>query len=150
MRAWAAPVGRLGADRMVGYRPPRGRYLENGPHVVEVTVAVVTEGRTGRRYEPGEKYVVDKVLVQPSAGNALKATENRVIRGDLTDETTLKIMGTGRKWPGGPHSWVRVIKGPPSLEGKTFQQAGEPLTYDASPMTRHFSVRCDTLGTVAK
>jgi hypothetical protein len=135
---------------MVTFRPRRGRYLENGPHAVEVTVAIVSEGRTGRRYTPGETFYVDKVLVQPSAGNALKATENRAIRGDLTDETTLKIMGTGRKWPGGPHSWVKIIKGPPSLEGKTFQQAGEPLTYDASPMTRHFSVRCDTLGTAAK
>lgn len=135
---------------MVGFRPRRGRYLENGPHVVEVTLAIVKEGRTGRRYERGQTITVDKVLVQPSAGNALKATENRVIRGDLTDETTLKIMGTGRVWPGGPHSWVKVIKGPDSLVGKTFQQAGEALTYDASPMTKHFSVRCDTLGTTAR
>lgn len=135
---------------MVGFRPRRGRYLENGPHVVEVTLAIVKEGRTGRRYERGETFTVDKVLVQPSAGNALKATENRVIRGDLTDETTLKIMGTGHVWPGGPHSWVKVIKGPDSLVGKTFQQAGEALTYDASPMTKHFSVRCDTLGTTAR
>nr|DAE91139.1 MAG TPA: hypothetical protein [Caudoviricetes sp.] len=59
-------------------------------------------------------------------------------------------MGTGRKWPGGPHSWVKIIKGPDSLVGKTFQQAGEALTYDASPMTKHFSVRCDTLGTEAR
>lgn len=135
---------------MVGIRARRGRYLENGPHVVEVTRAIVKEGRTGRRYERGETFIVDKVLVQPSAGNALKATENRVIRGDLTDETTLKIMGTGRVWPGGPHSWVKIIKGPDSLVGKTFQQAGEALTYDASPMTKHFSVRCDTLGVEAR
>lgn len=70
--------------------------------------------------------MIDKVLVQPSAGNALKAPENRAIRGDLTDETTLIIFGTGRKWPGGPHSWVKIIKGPDALVGKTFQQAGEP------------------------
>lgn len=135
---------------MVGRRPRRGRFLEDGPHAVEVTVAIIKEGRTGRRYERGETFYVDKVLVQPSAGNALKATENRDIRGDLTDETTLKVMGAGRKWPGGPHSWVKVLRGPASLEGKTFQQAGEPLTYDASPMTRHWAVRCDTLGTAAK
>ena len=62
---------------MVGYRPRRGRFLEDGPHAVEVTLAVVKEGRTGRRYERGETIYIDKVLVQPSAGNAPKATENR-------------------------------------------------------------------------
>ena len=134
---------------MVGYRPTRGRYLENGPHVVEVTLAVMEEGRTGRRLKRGQKFMVDKVLVQP-VGSASKSTEKRDGHGGLLDESAINVIGTGRKWPGGPHSWVKVIKGPLSIEGKVFQQAGEALAYDASPMTRHFSVRCDSLGTEPK
>lgn len=124
--------------------------LTNGPHSVEVFPATVKEGRTGRIYEHHDGIVIDKVLIQPSAGNALKAAEIREADGDLTDETTFRVYGTGRVWPGGAHSLVKVLVGPVGYEGKTYQQSGEPVTYDASPMTRHFAVRCDTLGAVAK
>lgn len=134
---------------MVGYRPLRGRYLENGPHTVEVTVMRCEEGRTGRKYVPDRKVVVDRVLIQPSAGNALKAAETRTSQKALIDETSLRIIGTGRRWPGGPHSLVKVLVGPSGYVGETFQQSGVPGVYAGSPMTAHFSVRVDALDTEA-
>lgn len=135
---------------MVGYRFPRGRYLENGPHTVEVTPMKPVEGRTGRTFQPLDPVVIDRVLVQPSAGNALRAAETRLSTGALTDETVTHVQGTGRRWPGGPHSLVRILVGPDGYQGRTFQQSGEVLSYNASPMTTHFRVRIDAIGVDAR
>ena len=133
---------------MVGYRPPKGRFLENGPHKVEVTPVTVEEGRTGRRYVRGTPVVVDKILVQASTGNALKAAETRTARKALIDEGTIRIIGAGNYWPGGPHSYIRVLEGP--YKGEEFQQSGRASFWCASPMTTHFTVRGDSLASEAK
>lgn len=132
---------------MVNFRHPRGRIVENGPHVVEVTVMDVSDGRTGRVYTPRPPVTVRRVLVQPSAGNALKAAETRTGNRALVDESVVRVLGVGQ-WPGGPHSVVRVVNGP--YAGRSYQQAGHPSYWDASPMTRHFSVRLDSRGTEAR
>lgn len=132
---------------MVGVRARRGRFLEHGPHTVEVTPMKAVESRTGRAWVPGTPVVVDRVLVQPSAGNAM---ETRTARGALEDEASVYVMGTGREWPGGPHSRVRVLVGPPAYQGLSLQQSGTAQQFSASPMTTHFKVRCDFEGTEAK
>ena len=68
----------------------------------------------------------------------------------LIDETTLRVIGTGIEWPGGPHSLVKVLKGPLGYEGNTYQQSGTATSYGASPMVTHFAVRLDELNTEVK
>lgn len=131
------------------YKPRRRRFLEDGPHAVEVTPMTVEDGPTGRRYVPGTPMTVDKVLVQPPSGGAGRAAETRTSEKGLFDETALFVYGRG-KWPGGPHSKVRVIKGPEGAEGITYQQAGSAAQYGASPMTAHFKVRIDATGVESK
>lgn len=131
------------------YKPRRRRFLEDGPHVVEVTPMTVKDGPTGRRYVPGTPVTVDKVLVQPPSGGAGKSAETRTSEKGLFDETALFVYGRG-KWPGGPHSKVRVIKGPEGAEDPTYQQAGSAVHYGASPMTAHFKVRIDATGVESK
>lgn len=130
---------------MLRHKPRRGRFLENGPHVVEVTPCTIVNGRTGRDYKRGTPVIVKNVLVQASTGNALKASETRTAQKSLIDEGTIRILGAGNKWPGGPHSFIRVIEGP--YAGEEFQQSGRASFWCASPMTTHFSVRGDALGT---
>ena len=131
------------------YKPRRRRFLEDGPHIVEVTPMTVEDGPTGRRYVPGTPVVVGKVFVQPSSGSALRAAETRTVEKGLFDETVRAIYGRG-SWPGGPHSKVRVIKGPEGADDLTYQQAGSAVHYGASPMTAHFKVRIDATGVEAK
>nr|DAL97472.1 MAG TPA: hypothetical protein [Caudoviricetes sp.] len=131
------------------YKPRRRRFLEDGPHTVEVTPMTVEDGPTGRRYVPGTPVVVGKVFVQPSSGSALRASETRTVEKGLFDETVRVVYGRGY-WPGGPHSKVRVIKGPEGAEGITYQQAGSAVHYGASPMTAHFKVRIDATGVESK
>ena len=131
------------------YKPRRRRFLEDGPHTVEVTPMTVEDGPTGRRYVPGTPVVVGKVFVQPSSGSALRASETRTVEKGLFDETVRVIYGRGY-WPGGPHSKVRVIKGPEGADGPTYQQAGSAVHYGASPMTAHFKVRIDATGVESK
>lgn len=127
--------------------PPRmrGRFLENGPHTVKVTTMKAEETRTGRKYVPDKTYIIDKVLVQPTAGNASKASEQRTAWKSLVENSTLRIIGTGRKWPGGSHSLVEILVGPDEYVGETFQQSGVATVYAASAMTKHFAVRVDAL-----
>lgn len=127
---------------MKAYKPRRGRILENGPHRVEVTTYRAVEGRTGRKYEPTGKHVVSGVLVEPASGSAQSATEKRNPEKSLVDETTLVIMGAGR-WPGGPHSTVKILEGPAASLDYTYQQTGDPGYFGASPMVAHFTVRVD-------
>lgn len=131
------------------YKPRRRRFLEDGPHIVEVTPMTVEDGPTGRRYVPGTPVTVGKVFVQPSSGSALRASETRTVEKGLFDETVRVVYGRGY-WPGGPHSKVRVIKGPEGAEGITYQQAGSAVHYGASPMTAHFKVRIDATGVESK
>lgn len=131
------------------YKPRRRRFLEDGPHTVEVTPMTVEDGPTGRRYVPGTPVVVGKVFVQPSSGSALRASETRTVEKGLFDETVRVIYGRG-PWPGGPHSKIRVIKGPEDAEDPTYQQAGSAVHYGASPMTAHFKVRIDATGVESK
>lgn len=131
------------------YKPRRRRFLEDGPHTVEVTPMTVEDGPTGRRYVPGTPVIVGKVFVQPSSGSALRAAETRTVEKGLFDETVRAIYGRG-PWPGGPHSKVRVIKGPEGADGLTYQQAGSAVHYGASPMTAHFKVRIDATGVESK
>lgn len=131
------------------YKPRRRRFLEDGPHVVEVTPMTVKDGPTGRRYVPGTPVIVGKVLVQPPSGGAGKAGETRTSEKGLFDETALFVYGRG-KWPGGPHSKVRVIKGPEGAEGITYQQSGSAAQFGASPMTAHFKARIDATGVESK
>lgn len=125
------------------FRAGRNRFLENGPHVVEVTPVKAVNGRTGRDYERQRPVIVENVLVQSSAGNALKASETRTARKALIGEGTIRVIGAGNDWPGGPHSYIRVLEGP--YKGREFQQSGEASYWCASPMTTHFSVRGDSL-----
>lgn len=131
------------------YKPRRRRFLEDGPHKVEVTPMTVEDGPTGRRYVPGTPVVVDKVLVQPSSGSALRASETRTVEKGLFDETVRVVYGRGR-WPGGPHSKIRVIHGPEGADDLTYQQAGSAVHYGASPMTEHYKVRIDAVGVESK
>lgn len=131
------------------YKPRRRRFLEDGPHTVEVTPMTVEDGPTGRRYVPGTPMTVDKVLVQPPSGGAGRAAETRTSEKGLFDETALFVYGRG-KWPGGPHSKVRVIKGPEGADAVTYQQSGSAAQYGASPMTAHFKVRIDATGVESK
>lgn len=131
------------------YKPRRRRFLEDGPHIVEVTPMTVKDGPTGRRYVPGTPVIVGKVFVQPSSGSALRASETRTVEKGLFDETVRVVYGRGR-WPGGPHSKVRVIKGPEGAESVPYQQAGSAVHYGASPMTAHFKVRIDATGVESK
>lgn len=131
------------------YKPRRRRFLEDGPHVVEVTPMTVKDGPTGRRYVPGTPVIVGKVLVQPPSGGAGKSGETRTSEKGLFDETALFVYGRG-KWPGGPHSKVRVIKGPEGAEGIAYQQSGSTAQFGASPMTAHFKVRIDATGVESK
>lgn len=103
------------------------------------------EGRVGHRYEPVETFRVEGCLIQPSAGNALKSTETRTSRGSLIDEGTLSVIGARGVWPGGAHSLVKVLVGPPEYTGRSYQQSGSAMVYNASPMTSHWRVRCDAL-----
>lgn len=138
---------------MIGNRVRRtsGRFLENGPHKVAVFLAHAEDSRAGRRYVyEKDQIIVDHVLVQPSAGNALKAAETRTAMKSLIDETTLRVIGTGIEWPGGPHSLVKVLEGPSPYRGNTYQQSGTASAYNASPMTTHFAVRLDELNTEVK
>lgn len=135
---------------MVGVRPRKGRFLEDGPHTVIVTPMKPVDGRAGRRYEPQTPVTIDRVLVQPSAGNALKAAETRTPWKGLVDEGTIRVIGTARTWPGGPHSLIRVTVGPPGIQGHLYQQSGDAQNYGASPMTRHFTVRGDSATTESK
>lgn len=125
------------------FRAGRNRFLENGPHVVEVTPVEVFDGRTGRDYRKLAPVTVKNVLVQSSAGNALRASETRTARKALVDEGTIRVIGAGNDWPGGAHSFIKVIKGP--FAGRVFQQSGDASYWCASPMTTHFSVRGDSL-----
>lgn len=131
------------------YKPRRRRFLEDGPHIVEVTPMTVKDGPTGRRYVPDTPVIVGKVFVQPSSGSALRASETRTVEKGLFDETVRVVYGRGR-WPGGPHSKVRVIKGPEGAEAITYQQAGSAVHYGASPMTSHYKVRIDATGVESK
>ena len=132
-------------------RRPKGRFLENGPHTVKVTTVRVEDGRTGRRYIKDKEYVLDRVLVQPAAGNALKAAETRTGLKALDDESTVNIIGyPPERWPGSDHSYITIMVGPPGMEGWEFQQAGSANKFGASPMTAHFKVRCDRLYSEAK
>lgn len=131
------------------YKPRRRRFLEDGPHTVEVTPMTVKDGPTGRRYVPGTPVIVGRVLVQPPSGGAGKAGETRTSDKGLFDEATLAVYGRG-KWPGGPHSKVRVIKGPEGAEGFAYQQSGSAAQFGASPMTAHFKVRIDATGVESK
>jgi len=131
------------------YKPRRRRFLEEGPHTVEVTPMVVEDGPTGRRYVPGTPVVVGKVLVQPSSGSALRASETRTVEKGLFDETVRVIYGRG-PWPGGPHSKIRVLNGPEGADDLTYQQAGSAVHYGASPMTAHYKVRVDAIGVESK
>lgn len=131
------------------YKPRRRRFLEDGPHTVEVTPMVVEDGPTGRRYVPGTPVVMDKVLVQPSSGSALRASETRTVEKGLFDETVRVVYGRGR-WPGGPHSKIRVINGPEGADDLTYQQVGSAVHYGASPMTSHYKVRIDAVGVESK
>lgn len=131
------------------YKPRRRRFLEEGPHTVEVTPMVVEDGPTGRRYVPGTPVVVSKVLVQPSSGSALRASETRTVEKGLFDETVRVVYGRG-PWPGGPHSKVRVLNGPEGADSTIFQQAGSAVHYGASPMTAHYKVRVDAVGVTSK
>lgn len=129
---------------MAAVRARRGRFLENGPHAVEVTPVKPVNGRTGRKYERQSPVIVENVLVQASTGNALKAAETRTAQKQLISEGTIRIIGAGNNWPGGPHSFIKVLRGP--YAGMEFQQSGPPSYWNASPMTTHFSVRGDSLG----
>ena len=131
------------------YKPRRRRFLEDGPHKVEVTPMVVEDGPTGRRYVPGTPVVLDKVFVQPSSGAALRASETRTVEKGLFDETVRVVYGRGH-WPGGPHSKVRVLVGPEGADDITYQQAGSATQYGASPMTAHYKVRIDAVGVESK
>lgn len=131
------------------YKPRRRRFLEDGPHTVEVTPMVVEDGPTGRRYVPGTPVVLDKVLVQPSSGSALRASETRTVEKGLFDEIVRVVYGRGH-WPGGPHSKIRVINGPEGADDLTYQQAGSAVHYGASPMTSHYKVRIDAVGVESK
>ena len=131
------------------YKPRRRRFLEDGPHIVEVTPMTVKDGPTGRHYVPGAPVTVDKVFVQPPSGGAGKSAETRTSEKGLFDEATLVVYGRG-KWPGGPHSKVRVVKGLEGAEDITYQQAGSASQYGASPMTAHFKVRIDATGVESK
>ena len=136
---------------MVGaYKPRRRRrFLEDGPHTVEVTPMTVENGPTGRRYVPGAPVTVNRVLVQPPSGGAGKAGETRTSDKGLFDEATLVVYGRG-KWPGGPHSKVKVLVGPEGAGAVTYQQSGSAAQYGASPMTAHFKVRIDATGVESK
>jgi len=131
------------------YKPRRRRFLEDGPHTVEVTPMTVKDGPTGRRYVPGAPVTVNRVLVQPPSGGAGKSAETRTSDKGLFDEATLVVYGRG-KWPGGPHSKVRVTKGPEGAEGIAYQQSGSAAQFAASPMTAHFKVRIDATGVESK
>lgn len=131
------------------YKPRRRRFLEDGPHTVEVTPMTVEDGPTGRRYVPGTPVTVSKVLVQPPSGGAGKAAETRTSDKGLHDETSRVIYGRG-KWPGGPHSKVKVLVGPEGAGAVTYQQSGSAAQYGASPMTAHFKVSIDATGVESK
>ena len=89
------------------------------------------------------------VLVQPSSGSALRASETRTVEKGLFDETVRVIYGRG-PWPGGPHSKIRVLNGPEGADDLTYQQAGSAVHYGASPMTAHYKVRVDAIGVESK
>ena len=90
---------------MVGVRPRKGRFLEDGPHTVVVTPMKPVDGRAGRRYEPQTPVTIDRVLVQPSAGNALKAAETRTPWKGLVDEAAPPVAwGTSTSSRGTPRT----------------------------------------------
>ena len=126
------------------YKPRRGRILENGPYKVEVTTMRAVEGRMGRRYEPAQVHVVSGVLVEPVASGAGTAGEDRTSEQALVDDASFYVMGAGR-WPGGPHSIVRILEGDAINRDYRYQQSGEAQYYGASPMVAHFRVRIDLL-----
>ena len=113
--------------------------LDRGPHVVEVTTKVKSEGSLGTEYKSGPPVVVRNVAVQP-----VSAEESQEL--GITARTTYRIIGRG-EWPGGVMSTVKILTGPTS---GVFDQHGVARYYGMSGRTAHYDVFIIQRGTEAK
>lgn len=110
--------------------------LLDGPDSVTVTPKVKGEGDYGTRLVDGAPVRVDRVAVQPARGAAMSENETAYAAGDQV-RVDLIVFGRGR-WPGGPHSTVRVETGP--YAGLLFDQNGLPEMHARSRATAHYQV----------
>ena len=62
---------------------------------------------------------------------------NGQIEETFSAHALVKVFGRGR-WPGGVNSVVRVENG--THAGREFDQDGEAVVFDRSPMTAHYEV----------
>ena len=117
--------------------------LRNGPHAVTVTPKVKVHGDYGTRLEDGEPVPVDRVSVQD-----FNATYEVGAEGNAQVSADIVIYGSGKPWPGGPHSTIRVESG--GYAGLTFDQVGIAKRYDMSPRTSHWRVLASLRSTEAR
>ncbi|WP_172121388.1 hypothetical protein [Actinomyces faecalis] len=115
------------------------RLVERGPHTVTVTPTRVVDDGLGRVTEAGEPVTVTGVMVQPSSASASDLARNQV------GSTSWRILGAGT-WPGGPYSTIRVDTGPPGVQGRVLDQAGEALQRGSGHRTSHFVVTATARG----
>lgn len=103
--------------------------LSRGPHTVRVRTAKKSKGSMGTTVTYAPAVTVPHVRIQPISSTETEGAVNQAV-------ITYKVMGVG-VWPGGTQSHVEVVKGPYVGE---YDQQGEPVYHDDSPMTRHYAV----------
>ena len=108
--------------------------LLNGPHTVLVLAKERVQDAMGYELVDRPPIRVTGVTVQASFGQSGAIDEYH----DGTQvRSALKIFGRGH-WPGGVNSVIRVENG--THAGREFDQDGEAIVFDRSPMTAHYEV----------
>ena len=108
--------------------------LLNGPHTVLVFTKERVEDAMGYELVDRPPIRLTGVTVQAYFGQSGAIDEYP----DGTQvRSSFKVFGRGH-WPGGLNSVIRVENG--THAGREFDQDGEAVVFDRSPMTAHYEV----------